>query len=304
MIPCLKGDRSFKGDVSRTKQGAKQSASFKALVKLHALKALDDHLLPIREAKKSNAHDVDGNIIDRTPEKGLLETVFKNPCGNPRDVNSGLWFHRIAIGEGTNGYTVGLIAGASFEVFKEATFWDSPSETFVARLLSTERLDWTGAEREEQIEKLDDFNRKLTTVVLNQRIDKTEFFSYWTPLLPDGSIDWPLIDTAFLPADPAILNPESLIVILSRASSQHLFRYVEHRVELNTKDFTTTEVVGEAFSSGAKKLHAKYPLYAQYVRVKHDHGVIPGEPLLSSVFLHLLRRGNEEFTSNEIASNR
>lgn len=283
MIPCLDGERLFEGGTLQTKQGAKQNAAFNALLRLYDLKALDEHLLPNRESSKgANAHDVDGNLVDRTPLKGLLESTFKNPCGNPRDARSELWLHRVQIGEGIDGYTIGLIAGENFGSFVKANLFASPTERLLVRLLAVERLEWTGDERAERMEKLDEFNRRITTIMLNRRIDTTEFFSFWTPLLPDGSLDWPLLDTAFLPADPASLTPSSIMVILARSSSQHFFRFVEHRVELDSDVSTTMEIVGDPRSPGsAQKLFAKYPLYAQYVQVKHGHEIIPGDPLLA-----------------------
>lgn len=243
MMSCLDGERVFEGALLRTKQGAKQSTSFKALLRLYELGALDDHLLPIRESTGPNAHDVDGNVVDRSEQKGLLETTFKNPCGNPRDVRSELWLHCVQIGEWAEGYTMGLIAGENLEAFKEATLFDSPTETFSLRLLSTERLDWTGDEREERLAKLDEFNRRITTVMLNRRIDVTEFFSFWTPLLADESLDWSLIDSAFLPADPATLTADSIVVILARSSTHHFFHYVEQRMDVNPDTSTTAEIV-------------------------------------------------------------
>lgn len=153
-----------------TRRAAKQNAAFQACIALHRAGALNDHLLPLRASRSDDAQeDVDGSALDRRPLPSNFEVQLVNPFGN---VFASSTAHVYVFQLSTQPPSrIAMVCGADVEV-PPHNLYGSDGGSFELRLLAHDRLDWpNSAERDERLSALESFNKRLSRVVLNRRLE-------------------------------------------------------------------------------------------------------------------------------------
>ncbi|GAA5881946.1 hypothetical protein JCM3774_002082 [Rhodotorula dairenensis] len=261
-----------------TRRAAKQNAAFQACIALHRAGALDDHLLPLRPTRSSEARDSNGRALDRRPIPPIVEVELVNPFGNVfTSSTTHLYTFEIST---MPSIRIAMLCGADVRV-PPRTMYGSDGCPFELRVISHAGVVWRGSqEREERLSALENFNRRVGRVVLNRRIGDHRIYALWAPVDAAGEVDWSLVAEPFQTVDTASLFRGTPLVVPLQRPSIRFGRFSAVR-----NDVTASSLPSEIeLSPGKKKkLVEKHTDYKHYLRVMYGDevgDVADGEPIV------------------------
>jgi hypothetical protein len=243
---------TFVSDVLPTKKAARQQTAFNCCIALHKAGSLDDHLLPVRDSLNNGAKDALGRAVDRTPAPKRIPVSSPNPFGNLW--NSEIAFlHVVEVQEDEEVRRLGLLCASRQSELDDGLIFGSEGSQVKVRIARVEELRWTSQEeRDEQLTKIESFNRECVRTQLNRNLSTDDrFFALWVPLSDLGTLDFTLIDRAFLPIDASTLTPDALIVVPLRRPHHRIGRF--HQIR---NDVTSSSTTAEIISDPPRKKHA------------------------------------------------
>ncbi|SCV72586.1 BQ2448_4123 [Microbotryum intermedium] len=289
MIHAFGGLRTFQSGPWPSKRVAKQSVAFQACLALHTVGAIDNWMLPIRERLGQSGKDAYGRALDNLEKpKPKVRLAFQNLLGVPgRSQDGKEMLHVIelspAVGEP---YRVGFITDRSLEsVLSDTEDLLSPEgDKIVMKVIRAQAIQWESKEqRQERLNLLQEVNRHMTRVVINRRIPvDADFELLWAPLEPASpSIDWAMLENAFVPVDTSTVEPGSRIIVLSPGTC-HVARLDEVRRDVTT--LSDSLAIDGTAQKKRLRLIERYPAWWIFVKVAYSyHGLEEGtdEPVLT-----------------------
>lgn len=194
-----------------TRRAAKQNAAFQACVALHGAGALDDHLLPLRPTRSSGALDADGRALDRRPIPPTVEVKLVNPFGNLfTSSTTHLYVFELST---MPSFRIAMMCGAGVQV-PPRTMYGPDGCPFELRLLARAEVVWRDSqERADRLSALENFNRRVSRIVLNRRFGENQLYALWAPVDAAGEVDWCLVAEPFETVDPGSLALETPLVV-------------------------------------------------------------------------------------------
>ncbi|GAA5894992.1 uncharacterized protein JCM6883_002284 [Sporobolomyces salmoneus] len=263
-------ETTFVSDVFPTKKAARQSTAFNCCVRLHKAGVIDDYLLPVRDSLSTGAKDALGREVDQSSMAKQVPVSTLNPFGNIWTAERA-FVHVLEMQDDQTTLRLGLLCATRQASLDEGAIYGTEGNLVRVKLLRVDEMRWkTTEERDEQLRRLEEFNRLCTRIQLNRNLgDEDKFYALWFPLSDSNDFDLSLVDQAFSTIDASTLAPESLIVVPTRRPHSRLGQLSKIRDDVNTASITADILTDPPKSK--RSVIARYPLYPQYLKVLYDH---------------------------------
>ncbi|SCZ92562.1 BZ3500_MvSof-1268-A1-R1_Chr5-2g07980 [Microbotryum saponariae] len=279
MIHAFGGLRTFHSEPCPSKRVAKQSVAFQACLALHTVGAIDKWMLPIRERLGHSGKDAYGRALDdfEKPEPEV-RLAFHNLLGVPgRSQEATETLHVVelspAVGEP---YRIGFVTDRCLgSILADAKDLVSPEgDKIVMKVVAAQAIQWESQDqRQARLSLLQEVNRQMTRAVINRRIPfNADFELLWAPLEQTSStIDWDMLDNAFVPVDTNAVEPGSRIIVLSSGTC-HVARLDEVRKDVTTR--SDSMAIDGTAQKKRLRLIERYPAWWIFIKVAYRyHGL-------------------------------
>ncbi|KDE08748.1 hypothetical protein MVLG_01202 [Microbotryum lychnidis-dioicae p1A1 Lamole] len=279
MIHAFGGLRTFHSEPCPSKRVAKQSVAFQACLALHTVGAIDMWMLPIRERLGHSGKDAYGRALDDFEKpKPEVRLAFHNLLGVPgRSQEATETLHVVelspAVGEP---YRIGFVTDRCLgSILADAKDLVSPEgDKIVMKVVAAQAIQWNSQDqRQARLSLLQEVNRQMTRAVINRRIPTdADFELLWAPLeQTSSSIDWDMLDNAFVPVDTNAVEPGSRIIVLSSGTC-HVARLDEVRKDVTTR--SDSMAIDGTAQKKRLRLIERYPAWWIFIKVAYRyHGL-------------------------------